>query len=369
MNRMVELAAETLRKCIVETGRYGLKHPFVAPGGYGECWWQLDSTSALEGMKWIDFAFAERALLDFASVQKPDGRIPLYGPDTLPEGPHHPKQRDGASSLPSVFRSAHDIAVMSGRPATIEGAYSICSRYLDWWRANRIDGETGLVTSLFEETFPPYLGYAGEWSGVDTNVEVAKGALLTSELAGLLGEEDRANDLRHFAESIFAAVEECLWSEKAGTFCPMDLKTRSFGAVSSAGFEMFWDPKLPLPRKERMLAELQGPRFGWGLHPLTSVARDDPSFTVTRGDEYQYNASWSGMVWSTIVIRVMEALKSCGCVGEADELGGRFLSMVEAAGEFREFYDPDDGSGHGASDYAWTASHCIEMHCSLNGGI
>ena len=312
-------------------------------------------------MKWVDFAFAERAILDFANVQKPDGRIPLWGHDALPKGPHHPKQSSDASSLPSIFRSAHDIALKSGRKTTIETLYGVCRRYLAWWGNCRIDSQTGLVSSLFEETFPPYLGHAGEWSGVDTNVEVARGALLTAELAERLGRGREAEDLRDFAACIYAAVEKHLWNERAGLFCPKDLRTGEFGAVSSAGFEMFWDPKLPVDRKARMLQELKGPRFGWNHYPLTSVARDDPAFTITRGDRYRFNASWSGMIWSTIVIRVVEALEFCGCHAEADALKARFTAMIERAGEFREFYDPDDGSGHGARDYAWTAAHYIQL--------
>lgn len=70
----VERAKDVLRKRTVPQGMYGLKAPFVMPGGYMKCWWQLDSTSALEGVKWFDFPFAERSILDFANVQKPDGR-------------------------------------------------------------------------------------------------------------------------------------------------------------------------------------------------------------------------------------------------------------------------------------------------------
>jgi len=360
-------AVKTLRACTVPKGAYGLKCPFVAPGGYGACWWQLDSTSALEGLKWVDFPFAERSILDFANVQKPDGRIPLYGPDVIGKSPHHPKQSEGASSLPSIFRSGHDIALMSGKPETVKGVYAICRRYLDWWRRCRIDAKTGLVSSLFEKTFPPYLGHAGEWSGVDTNVEVARGAILTAELADRLGKLDEAEDLRRFAVEIYAAVERLLWNEKAGLFCPIDLRSGVFGAASPAGFGMFFDPKLPRNRRERMLKELKGPRFGWQTYPLTSVARDDPSFTVTRGDKYQFNPSWSGMVWSLIVIRVVEALAFCGETETSDALRDRFLAMIEHTGEFREFYDPNDGSGHGARDYAWTASHYLQL-CHVPAG-
>ena len=38
----------------------------------------------MTGYKWIDQDFSEKALLNFESAQREDGRIPLWGPDLLP---------------------------------------------------------------------------------------------------------------------------------------------------------------------------------------------------------------------------------------------------------------------------------------------
>ena len=46
-----------------------------------------------------------------------------------------------------------------------------------------LDEKTGLISSVFEETFTPYLGKAGEYAGVDTNVEVYVGLTYVKELA------------------------------------------------------------------------------------------------------------------------------------------------------------------------------------------
>ena len=46
--------------------QFGFNHPYFTPGGdYGMQWWQLDSTVALGGYKWIDRKFAETSLLNF----------------------------------------------------------------------------------------------------------------------------------------------------------------------------------------------------------------------------------------------------------------------------------------------------------------
>ena len=66
--------------------KYNFPYPYFAPGGaYGAQWWQLDSSLALGGYKWLDWAFAERALKNFTQSQKKDGRICLYGADVLPK--------------------------------------------------------------------------------------------------------------------------------------------------------------------------------------------------------------------------------------------------------------------------------------------
>lgn len=358
-------ARRTLGACVVECSEaapvHGFTEPFFAPGGYGADWWQLDSSSALEGCKWFDFSFAERALLNFERVQKPDGRIPLYGPDTLPKSSHHSRQSDNASSLPALFRSAHDIAVMKGDAVFAARVKTTLKKYLDWWFAARLDASTGLMGALFEETFPPYLGVAGEWSGVDTCVEVAHGAELTADLARRLGEASEAASLEAAAGRLYAAVHAHMWNAADGTFRPVALPSGTFGLASAEGFGMFRDPDLPTEMRTRLRTALTGPRFGWAAYPLTSAARDDPAFAVTRGDSYQFNASWSGMVWTLVNIRVVEALSAAGLTEESTRLAERTVAMIDAAGEFREFYDPNDGSGHGARNYAWTAAHYLEL--------
>lgn len=56
-------------------------------------------------------------------------------------------------------------------------------KYIDWWFDNRYDENTGLMTAVFEETFIPYLGCAGEYAPVDTNTEVYVGCYYTGLLA------------------------------------------------------------------------------------------------------------------------------------------------------------------------------------------
>ncbi len=46
-----------------ESPVYRFTHPFCGPGGaYGACWWQLDTSLALCGAKWVNPRFAENVL-------------------------------------------------------------------------------------------------------------------------------------------------------------------------------------------------------------------------------------------------------------------------------------------------------------------
>ena len=52
----LDYAVECLEVCKQPDAKeYGFNYPYFTPGGaYGKQWWQLDSSLALSGYKWID---------------------------------------------------------------------------------------------------------------------------------------------------------------------------------------------------------------------------------------------------------------------------------------------------------------------------
>lgn len=351
-------AVEVLEMCKVQEQCYGFQYPFFSPGGqYGAQWWQLDGSIALDGYKWLDQEFAEKGIRNFIVIQREDGRIPLFGTDSLPLG--SARQREGTSSLPELLRAAFKIAQRSTDKTFLRDVYKLMTSYLNWWQKNRLDIETGLLTSVFEETFVPYKGAAGEYAAVDTNVEVALGY----ERAALLAEQlERPQEeiaaLRQKGRELFAAVQRWLWQETEGYFMPYFVQKRESAHVMTAqGFFAFADTAMPTERKVRMLNLLKKPdAFGWGKIPLTSVAQTDDTFTITHG-VYQGNLSWSGMVWSLINYNVADALERAGEWETSAELA--YATVRLFCGQYSEFADPFDGSPHGVQNYAWTAAHCI----------
>jgi hypothetical protein len=351
---------------------YGFPYPYFTPGGlYGKQWWQLDSSLALRGYQWIDRNFVERSLLNFVESQKDDGRICLWGADTLPKqvaGGNILAQTEGVSSLPKLFDVSYHILRGSTDVELKIKIFEMLKKYLDWWFAFRYDKKTGLITAVFEETFIPYLGGVGEYAPVDTNVEVYVGCYCVEALALELGKEKDANEIRIKKENLKKAINLYLWDDIKGAYFPYYLKEEKLGNCLMAS--TFYPLRLqiaPKERQKRLISLLtNNDHFNWDLLPITSVSKKDLEFTTTSGD-YKGNLSWSGNVWSLINEMVVRGLCDCGEYYLASELA--FKTIYAFNQNCAEFLNPFDGVGHGVLQYAWTASQYLELLVEFVFGV
>lgn len=368
-----EYAFECLEDCKQpDAADFGFNHPYFTPGGaYGKQWWQLDSSLALSGYKWVDRKFAETALLNFIESQRQDGRICLWGNDTLPKqvaGNGFPEQNEGVSSLPKIFDVAYHILKSSSDNNLILKTYSMLKKYLDWWYRDRFDQKTGLITAVFEETFIPYLGCAMEYAAVDTNVEVYVGLVYTAELAEKLDKLADKADLQKKAEALKTAINTYLWCNEKGAYYPYDIRIgKQIDCLMASTFYPLRMKIASVEQKNKLITLLtNNEHFNWNTIPLTSVSKKDPLFQTTIG-YYQGNASWSGNVWTLINEMVVRGLM------DSDEkalAAGLALKTVYAFNNnYTEFINPFDGSGHGVLKYAWTASQYLELIIEIIFGI
>ena len=351
---------------------YGFNYPYFTPGGsYGKQWWQLDSSLALSGYKWIDRDFSETSLWNFIESQNADGRICLWGADELPKyvaGGNFPKQRLGVSSLPKIFDVAYHILLGSTDIKLKKATYVMLKKYIDWWFDNRLDSDTGLITAVFEETFIPYLGYAGEYAAVDTNTEVYVGCHYTQALAENLGETTDADILKLRKEQLKQSINKYLWDDEKGAYYPYDVKEKkNIDCLMASTFFPFRLGIASPKQRERLITLLKNhEHFNWETIPLTSVSKKDKIFTTTTGG-YQGNASWSGNVWTLINEMVVRGLVDCKEEELAAELAFKTLSFFKS--NCAEFINPFDGKGHGVEKYAWTAAQFIELLVEVIFGI
>ena len=85
---------------------------------------------------------------------------------------------------------------------------------------------------------------------------------------------------------------------------------------------------------------------------LPSVAKNERDYSPRR--------YWCGPVWIQMNWIIAEGLRRYGYIAQAEELRCTSLALIEQNG-FREYYDPRDGSGCGATDFCWSAALALEM--------
>lgn len=363
-----EYALECLELCKQESApEYGFRYPYFAPGGdYGKQWWQLDASIALCGYKWFDQEFAEKAILNFIESQKEDGRICLWGYDTLPGGTY--KQINGVSSLPKIFDSAYHILKRTDNKELKTKTYNMFKKYLNWWFEKRQNKATGLITAMFEETFIPYLEYAGEYAPTDTNVEVCVGCRYTSYLARELGNIEDAIFFEKKEAEISASINKYLWNEEKGAYFPFSVKeNKQIDCLMASTFCPLRLSIATRDRKEKLIKFLCDHKyFNWDTRPITSVSKTDPLFTVVEG-AYIGNPCWSGSVWTLCNEMAIRGLKDSGENRIAGELALKTLRIFNH--NLTEFVDPLDGKGQGVKEYAWTAAQYVEIIIEVIFGI
>ncbi len=351
---------------------YGFNYPYFTPGGhYGKQWWQLDSSLSLCGYKWVDRKFAETSLNNFIESQKENGRICLWGRDEIPSkvaGDNFPEQGKEVSSLPKLFDSAFHILMGTTDKELIKSTYNMLKRYLDWWFNYRLDENTGLISSVFEETFTPYLGKAGEYAGVDTNVEVYVGINYVETLARKLSDTDYADKLSERKAKLKESINKYLWNEKKGAYYPYDLvKGKSIDRLIATTFAPMRMGIADSDKREKLISIMtDDSHFNWNTYPLTSVSKKDSTFVVTEG-RYQGNASWSGSVWTLMNETVIRGLCDSGENEFAAELALKTVRTFNR--NCAEFVNPFDGKGHGVIEYGWSASQYIQLLVEVIFGI
>lgn len=359
-------AFSVLDEClIVDVPVQGFTYPVMAPGGrYGDNWWALDSSLNVTGAKWANQHFAEDTMRGFRDVQaeNPDGRIDLYGGSAV-RG-----QVADASSLPRFFEVAYDVARRTDNLALRAEIYQTMRHYLDWWLSPvKRDGNTGLISGFFEETFgeadqnlamkPDELIRPQSVAPVDLNVAVAVGAKFTAELAFSLGRTEEANQYRQVFQELSHGINTTLWDEQDGVYYNYDLhQGRARHRLIVSTFDPLRFGIAPPLRRDRLLQRMLDPgQFNWGRLPLSSLAMTEADYVEATG-RYDGRAWW-GNVWTLRNAMVIKGLEESGRPDLAAELNWATIKAFHR--NYTEFVVPSTGEGHGVKRYGWSASEYI----------
>lgn len=353
--------------------RYGYTCP--SPGHYPFQWY-WDSCFTAIVWRHFDPARARVELESLLAAQRPDGFIghtifwdkPLNGRQRLTYNITTPDAQMTASIQPPVLAWAWRIAI--GDPTDVPAI----ARHYDWLAEHRdLDGD-GLIWIVQPDE-----------SGLDASPQFDQiwGAC-AHRLPGFVGLVRRNRklgyDLRRIAEdggpvccevatnvvyslslmalgrpSLTNKIVERFYDEPAGLFMPLARPepTRP-PSVTWAALAPLALPDLPEEIGRRVVEEhLLDPEQFWLPVPPPSVSANDPAFS--RDDtEFGLKRYFRGPTWINVAWLLWLGLSRLGYSEHADALSGRVAEAVAGAG-LREYYDPYDGRGMGATDFGWSS--------------
>jgi hypothetical protein len=154
--------------------------------------------------------------------------------------------------------------------------------------------------------------------------------------------------------SITAALIARLYDERRGVFLP------TVEPPIEARIPLTWTalaplalPDLPESIGHRLVAHLVDVRRFWTPVAPPSVALDEPAFSL-REHFNGLRRYWRGPTWINSAWLIWRGLVRLGYDEYAASIARAVTDTVSREG-LREFYDPHDGRGMGAHDFAWSA--------------
>jgi hypothetical protein len=154
--------------------------------------------------------------------------------------------------------------------------------------------------------------------------------------------------------SITPALIARLYDEPSGLFLPAVQPTveqplpLTWTALSPLAL-----PDLPEAIGHRLVEYLLDQRRFWTQLAPPSVAVDEPSFSLAEHFD-GLRRYWRGPTWVNSAWLLWRGLVRLGYAEQAARIAAAITATVAREG-LREFYDPHDGRGMGAEDFAWSA--------------
>jgi hypothetical protein len=153
--------------------------------------------------------------------------------------------------------------------------------------------------------------------------------------------------------SITPALVDRLYDRQSGLFLPaVRPAIQQRIPVTWAALSPLALPDLPEEIAHRLVEHLLGSRF-WCTVTPPSVALDEPSFSLREHFD-GLRRYWRGPTWVNSAWLLWRGLVRLGYREPAQRLSLAITESVAREG-LREFYDPHDGRGMGAEDFAWSA--------------
>ncbi|MDQ3264025.1 MAG: hypothetical protein M3Y59_10230 [Myxococcota bacterium] len=358
------------------------------------------------------FEVRDTGFLALAAVEGPSARAQAYldgvwrgqeaGAGNLQAGliPHRVDEAGGAPSwnqasvsdhyserpaFAPALRALRDRGLPPLEPPALTALLDAQLSLLGWWRDHRdwdedlvLEANGGLEAGA--DNSPRFFEMWGSGDGVrlpvpevqprartplnavDVSSSLYAEYLEASQLAGALGRgEDQRQSLAR-ASLLGAQIDEAtfgFWDEVRGGYfdywlqgtererVPLRIRTPVIWAPLTVGAAR------ELTRANRALAHLLSEVEFWRPHGVPSVAVGEGTFDSAQ--------RWRGAAFAEQQYEAMVALYRYGYEAEAEQLRQRTLATLQAAGTFREAFDPETGAGRGPGCFGTSAAVAVAI--------
>jgi hypothetical protein len=374
----VELAERVLRQNWREGEREGVPFAYTSPSPHRYPWqWYWDSCFAAIVWRRFDRGRARDELETLLRAQRTDGFIghTIFWdrPLTFPRlAFYNVATRDSfttATIQPPLLAWAWRIAV--GDP----GGEARIAAHVEWLSARRdLEGdgllwivqpdESGLDSS---PKFDPVWGWRAH-ARVGFPLLVRRNRKLDWDARAVLGAggpvlcEVVVNVLWCLSllaagrPSVTPGIVARLFDERRGLFLDEVLPSGRRPAVETwAALAPLALPDLPEDIGRRLVEEhLLDPRRFWLPVSPPSVAASEPAFDPGSGRSGLVRRYWRGATWVNAAWLVWIGLRRLGYIKEAGAMASALARTALREGLW-EYYNPFDGHGHAARDFAWSS--------------
>ncbi len=171
------------------------------------------------------------------------------------------------------------------------------------------------------------------------------------ELCQEVGDRHSAARLAALRERAFESLLARCWDGERGAFWDLAGQAEHrLEVLTVTSLIPLAIPDLPASIADTLVRRhLLNEQEFWLPYPVPSVAASEPTFEPA----FDSGLIWRGPTWTNTNWFLIGGLRRHRFVNEAIELTERTLSMVAGAG-FREFFNPLNGEGYGATSFGWT---------------
>ncbi len=310
-----------------------------------------DSSFTAMSYAWGHRVFPTHATLDVLLARQFDGGY-LHREINVHEGMADGYEPDFSPNPPIPVVAEWKKALLSGDLLRLSRIYpSLCASHA-WLRANRrlpngVYWTTGLANGLDNS---PSMGDGYP----DLTCQMAHAAEMLSLIANALGRKSEAATWEAERQTIGAAMNEILWSDKMKFFSTSLPGGGHNTNKVATGFWPLWTGLVPRDRVDCLAEHLLDPKSFWRHHPIPSLAADSPQFEP--GGNY-----WLGSTWAPTNAATIWGFDRAGCHDLAVKLTARHLDVMyevyEKTGRIWENYcsEKSERGNISGPDYSWTA--------------